>query len=188
MTPCENPTTENDSSSLLSIVLGGLENSPQKGVNSSAPAHVEDSPILHRMIAYARAQGEAAESIAAAFDLKRDSLESLFSQPSFNDLVLTLQAQLKLPLEAKLRTAAEIAYEKRFKLMTSSQDEKVVEKVSGDFLDRELGKPTARVESINFNYNANTDLGSINKDIEHSESRLQRLEEQQRKLLEAQGA
>jgi hypothetical protein len=71
----------------------------------------------------------------------------------------------------RLATAAELAYQRRMRLMLDARtDVKTVEKISQDFMDRAHGRPVQRTES----YNVNVNGGGISSDNEELDCEIER--------------
>lgn len=144
----------------------------------------DSGDVMQKAIASDRARGCSLESLCEKYDMSIGALESLESQPMFQDLVIRMQGVLEIPVEQRVENAATVAFEKRYKLLTTSKDERIIEKISEGFLDRKMGKAPAKLEVVSRNFNVTGDIGQMNKDIELVNNQIASIEAEQRKLRE----
>lgn len=169
-------------------ILSQLQKSPAKAgaemVLSTAEFASSNKPDpLHSAIASDRARGCSIDSLAEKYSMPSGAIESLEKQKSFQELVIKMQGVLEIPVEQRVENAATVAFEKRYKLMMTSTDERIIEKISEGFLDRKMGKAPAKLEVTSRNFNISGDLGQINKDIETAQLAVDAIEAEQKKLL-----
>lgn len=168
--------TEDSSSDLLALILPGLD--------SEQSVQLERSDSLHKVIAFCRAQGAPINQIADTLKVDVEAVERLCKTQNFLDLVLEMQTSIGMTDEQRLEAAASIAIDQRVKLMHSN-DLKVQDSVTRDFLDRHLGRPTQRVETVSMTFTGKLDSENIQKDLEQSRLRLAELKKQRQMLLQS---
>jgi hypothetical protein len=165
--------------SILSQMKGFVDLQPETSVSV---VEKEDSSALHRAIASDRARGCSLETLAEKYSMKPMDLENLEKQEFFQDEVIRMQGVLEIPVEQLVENAATVAFEKRFRLMMTTTDEKILEKITEGFLDRKMGKATSRVEVTSRNFNVSADISQIDKDIEKVQGQINAIEQEYKKL------
>jgi hypothetical protein len=68
------------------------------------------------------------------------------------------------------------------KILLTSDDDKLVDKVADSFLDRHWGKATQMIQSVGVTISASADQGSLDKKLDAVNLRLSQLKEQRSKL------
>lgn len=100
------------------------------------------------------ADGKSCSEICQLFNINEEELNQVIMDSEFGNYLLNAQTAAKIPIGIRLQTAAELAYQRRLKMMLDPKtDIKTVEKITQDFMDRAHGKPVQRTESYNVNVN-----------------------------------
>jgi len=99
-------------------------------------------------------EGKSCDEICQLFNMTEEDFNHVMTDQEFGNYLLNAQTAAKVPMGIRLATAAELAYQRRLKLMLDARtDVKTVEKISQDFMDRAHGRPVQRTESYNVNVN-----------------------------------
>lgn len=119
-------------------------------------------------------EGKSCSEIQQLFNITEEDLNHVIMDSEFGNYLLNCQTAAKIPIGIRLQTAAELAYQRRLKLMLDPKtDVKTVEKITQDFLDRAHGRPVQRTESYNVNVN-----GANASSIEDLDSEIERARKQ----------
>ena len=117
------------------------------------------------------AEGKSCDEICQLFNMTEEDFNHVMTDQEFGNYLLNAQTAAKIPMGIRLATAAELAYQRRMRLMLDVRtDVKTVEKISQDFMDRAHGRPVQRTES----YNVNVNGGGISSDNEELDCEIER--------------
>jgi hypothetical protein len=120
------------------------------------------------------AEGKSCDEICQLFNMTEEDFNHVMTDQEFGNYLLNAQTAAKIPMGIRLATAAELAYQRRMRLMLDARtDVKTVEKISQDFMDRAHGRPVQRTESYNVNVN-----GSNASSIEDLDSEIDKARKQ----------
>lgn len=169
---------------LLPHTAATLSMSAKPGAASIPPPKYtqEQKDQIHQAIAIDRANGMDIEAVSQKYNVPASTLRQLFEMPKFIDRVFNVQTAANMPLKQRTANAAVVAFELRYRMMFTSQDEKVLEAVSRDFLDREMGKPTQSVVTTNLNFDMSK-TGDIRERRLAAQRRLEVLQSQKQMQL-----
>jgi hypothetical protein len=141
-----------------------------------------------RIVALMVANNVSDSLICQQLDIEPEELEEAKSDEKFFDLILDFQAHLDFPVEEQIKRAADEAFLVKYKLMHTSKNETLRDKIATWMMEQVTGKAIQRVESIGLNMNVTASQEELDKNINLSSRRLQALQEERNKLLAAQKA
>ena len=141
--------------------------------------------LLAKSIAVLVALGLADSQIAKILGTSDSRVEVVKGMADVSSAVLDIQVALSVTPEQRIANAVNTALDKKMKLMLTSDDEKLVDKIANDFLDRHWGKPTQMIQSVGVTISTTTDQKSLDKKLEAVNTRLQQLKDQRSKLTNA---
>lgn len=128
-----------------------------------------------RMVCFMIAQGESVESTARKLDLTETYVQGCISSARGADMVVRIQGALFPDVKLRIERLANLALDRKVKLMLTSTNDAVVNSVTTDILDRTLGKAIQITENRNLNLNMN-DANALDRAIAAQQEKLKKLE------------
>jgi hypothetical protein len=181
-----NPTSEEFSTLEQALDNLSVNEELPKQVKTSQPkvilAPIESKNQRLDLMAYEMAHGSDLQTIAKKFSLNLDTVQFLVNNTDFVKRVQIIQSAENIPLERKVAQSASIAQDKRFSMMMTTKDEKILDSVTKDYLDRQLGKPIMRAEILTRDF-TDTEDKDLQARLERLEAREKALESQRQALL-----
>jgi len=128
-----------------------------------------------RMVCFLAAQGDDVDMIAKKLDLPVAFVNGCVNSAQGADMIIRLQNAIFPDVKLRIERLANMALDRKVKLMLTSQNDAVVNSVTTDILDRTLGKAIQVTENRNLNLNMN-DPHALDKAIEAQSEKLAKLE------------
>lgn len=140
---------------------------------------------LEKAIAVMVAIGLSDGQISKILQISEQRLEVLKTLSSISTAVLDIQVALSLSPEQRIANAINTALDKKLGIMLTSDDDKLVDKIASDFLDRHYGKATQMIQSTQVTISANTNQTELDRRLDAVKGRLALLDTQKSKLVNA---
>lgn len=140
---------------------------------------------LEKCIAVLIAIGLSDGQISKILQVSESRLENLKLLSSISTAVLDIQVALSLSPEQRIANAINTALDKKINIMLTSDDDKLVDKIASDFLDRHYGKATQMIQSTQVTISATTNQSELDRRLDAVNSRLALLDSQKRKLVDS---
>jgi len=138
--------------------------------------------LLEKTIAVLVATGLSDSQISKILTISEERLGVLKKLHSISVAVLDIQVALSLSPEQRIANAINTALDKKLKLMMTSDDDKLVDKIASDFLDRQYGKATQMIQSTSVSISANANQSDVDRKLAAVNERLGMLQSQRKKL------
>ena len=144
---------------------------------------VQDKPLSQlteregniRMVCFLAAQGDDVGTIVRKLDLPEQFVLGCINSSQGADMIVRLQNAMFPDVRLRIDRLANLALDRKVKLMLTSTNDAVVNAVTTDLLDRTLGKAIQVTENRNLNLNMNDPL-ALDKAIEAQSEKLAKLE------------
>lgn len=148
-----------------------------------AALEVVDKPLAQvseregniRLVCFLAAQGEGVETIARKLDLPEAFVDGCIHSSQGADMIVRFQNAIFTDVPTRINKVANLALDRKIKLMLTSTNDAVVNSATSDLLDRSLGKAVQVTENRNLNFDMN-DPRALDKAIQAQLSKLQQLE------------
>lgn len=145
-------------------------------VNATPIAKVSEREGNIRLVCFLAAQGEGVETIARKMDLPETFVDACVHSAQGADMIVRFQNALYTDVPTRINKTANLALDRKIKLMLTSTNDAVVNSATSDLLDRSLGKAIQVTENRNMNFDMN-DPRALDKAIQAQLTKLQKLED-----------
>jgi len=162
------------------------EQTPQLLNSSNEPVaslgEEEKRNPIARAVANEVARGTPSEEISVRLNVDEDVISDWYETSWFPELVLEMQVIMGMGLNERIEAISTVAFEKQTKLLLRSQNEGILERVSSNLLDRQLGRAPQHIEVKSTSLNITADVSQITKNIEQVTAQIEAMDEQRKKL------
>ena len=126
-----------------------------------------------QMICFLAAQGDSTGTIASRLKLTEQYCTTVIE--SHADEIVRMQSSISPDPKLRISRLANLALDKKAAILLSSKDEKLVNAVASDILDRSMGKAIQITENRNMNFDMTEDA-DLDKQIARTHQRIAQLE------------
>lgn len=165
----------------LSNLLGLTPAQPTVSIDPLTGKPRVASPVNAKLACFFAAQGEPLEAIAKKLGTTLELVEAAVNSPQGTELVIRLQTALFPDIRQRIQRAAHSAMDVKLRILNTSSNEALRDKVATDILDRTLGKATQVTENRNMNFDVK-DHEALTRQLAAGRERLDKIESMKRAL------
>lgn len=132
--------------------------------------------------ALAFAVGLPSDVMLQVFNWTEEELEGMKGSPRIAEITNQMQVALNMDPSKRLAAAMNQAIDTKLYLLRTG-DIKTKHAVSTEIIERNLGKPMQTTQNLNATLQVSVTGNELDKRLEQTQNRIQKLEEQRRKLL-----
>ena len=150
---------------------------------ASQPQSISDSLTASKLVASLLACGLGEQQISAISGLQPSEVRGYRDQDSVAHLVNQIHSMMGLSAEQRIARSIQTVIDKKLRLLQVSKDEKLVDKVGTELLERQFGKAVQTTQSISVSLQGSTTLDELVHKQKAVDERLAKLSADKQKLL-----